>query len=146
MDSLGGILIKGLLSNNLIAGFFSLYLSLTVEVTPTPTPSVTLSPSPSLTLPPPTITPTPTPITNVGGGGGSITIGRIIPPNTKDVKITLRVMGKQYTSMHRKSDKVVKVTINIINMFNKIKKSIININIRQKQKKDINIKVKKHDS
>ena len=71
MDTLGGILIKGLLSNNLIAGFFNLNWSITVEpVTPTPTPSVTVTPTPTIyPTPTPTLQP---PVPNYGGGGGSI--------------------------------------------------------------------------
>lgn len=145
MDTLGGILIKGLLSNNLIAGFFNLNWSITVEpVTPTPTPSVTVTPTPTIyPTPTPTLQP---PVPNYGGGGGSVVIGRQTVPNNKDIKITIRYKDKQITSFHKKSDKVVKITINIIRMFNKISETIKKISVKRKASKQITVKVKKHDS
>lgn len=156
-DSLGGLLIGGMLGGNLITGFFNSWLSITVEtVTPTPTVTVTVTPTPTPTIgitpTPPVITPTPTPLPpsyGGGGSGGAVVVGRMTPPPAnKDIKITLTVQGKKYVTYHKKDDKIVKIVINIVRIFNSVKERIQNITIRKpsKENKVNTIKVKKHDS
>ena len=151
MDSLGGILIKGLLGNPILA-HFNLFLDITIEditPTPTPTPSYEPTPTPSSSQ---GVTPTPTPAVSatlptptmlpawVGGGGGTIR-----SDEKKTVRIVIRYKDKEYSSVHTITDKMLRLTINTISAFNVVKDKIINIALKFKKKETPTIQVKRHD-
>ena len=109
MDSLGGILTKGLLGNLIIARF-SLFVDIIIEdITPTPTPTVT---------PTPTTTPIPVPI--VGGGGGAL-------PDHRIIKVTVIYKGREHVSIHKVNDKTLRININILKGITYIKDTVYSV-------------------
>lgn len=174
MDSLGGILIKGLLGNPILAKF-KMFFDLTIEdVTPTPTPSGTPTPTPTSSYEPPdpsatpglTLTPTPTPgvsatlptptpyveptptviQVNWGHGGGSGGGGLVLGKEEKrTVKITIRYKTREWVSIHTVTDKILRVTINTITFLNKVKKKMYDISLKITKKEPTTVKVKLHD-
>lgn len=138
MDSLGGILIKGLLGNPILARF-SLFLDIVIEdVTPTPTPQPSYTITPTVTIGP-TVTPTPTPIPiHVGGGGGRYPD---VASDEKLVKVTITYKGKSHVSIHKVNNKTLKISINILKGITYVKDKAysVAVNIREGIK---NIKVK----
>lgn len=136
MDSLGGILIKGLLGNPILAKF-NLFLEFTLEdITPTPTPTAT---------PTPTVTPTVT-LPSHGGGNGAVETRKEKEEERKRVvKITVRYKNKEYSSVYTLTDKILRVTINTIDYLNTVKEHIHNISLKFKKKGDTTVKVKIHD-
>lgn len=150
MDSLGGILIKGLLGNPILAQFRLFIDILIEEVTPTPTPSSTetptVTPTPSSTdYPTPTPTPTPTvtplPVDWTGGHGGAGG-GREPEPENRTVKITLRYKSKERVSYHKTNDRIVRVMINIIGLLNKARSVFQKVTVRLSQTKSEVTKIK----
>lgn len=136
-DSLGGILVKGLLGNPILA-HFNLFFEIIIE-TVTPTPSVTATPI---------VTPTPYPPLPGGGGGSSVTIGSLVIPGKKpkNTKITIRYKDKSVVTYHNNEDKIVNVAINIVRIFNSIKTAVQKITVRKPKIDNIKIKVKKNDN
>lgn len=137
MDSLGGILIKGLLGNPILARF-SLFVDIIIEdITPTPTPY------PSATLPTPTVTVTPTvtptPVVIVGGGGG----GRYpdLSENERLIKITLVYKGKQRISIHKVNNNTLRISINILKGITYLKEKAYSVYVNLRKSVN-NIKVK----
>jgi len=164
MDSLGGILVKGLLGNPIIAQF-NLFLQVIIEtITPTPTqsvlptqtltptvtatvtPSVSVSATPSVTpqpsSTPATPTPAPTPPIFNHGHGQSKKV-----PEQKTIKITIRYKKRETVSYHKTDDRIVRVMINIVNVMNKVMNLINSVKVRFMTTPTPNpkIKVKRHD-
>lgn len=104
MDSLGGILINGLLGNPILAKF-NLFVQVIIEdITPTPTP-----------------TPTPTQVPN------SIAAGGAYSENERLVKVTIIYKGVEHTSIHKINNKTLKISINILKGITYIKDAAISI-------------------
>lgn len=136
MDSLGGILIKGLLGNPILARF-SLFIDILIEdITPTPTPY------PSATLPTPTVTVTPTvtptPVVIVGGGGGRYPD---LSDNERLIKITLVYKGKQSISIHKVNNNTLRISINILKGITYLKEKAYSVYVSLRKSVN-NIKVK----
>lgn len=129
MDSLGGILTKGLLGNPILANF-QLFLGITLEdVTQPPTPT-------------PTPTPTETPKVGDYIGGRSRASG-YEEQQKRSVKITIRFKSKEYSSVYNISDRILRVAINTINYLNVVKDKI-STTVKIK-KKPPTVKVKLRD-
>lgn len=119
MDSLGGILIKGLLGNPILARF-NLFVEVIIEdITPTPTPSM----SATLPTPTPTVTPTPLPV-HVGGGGGRYPD---LKEDEKIVKVTIIYKGRQHITIHKVNNKTLRISINILKGITYIKETALSV-------------------
>lgn len=129
MDSLGGILIKGLLGNPILARF-NLFVEVIIEdITPTPTPSMSATlptPTPTVTVtltPTPTVTPTPLPA-HVGGGGGRYPD---LKEDEKIVKVTIIYKGRQHITIHKVNNKTLRISINILKGITYIKETALSV-------------------
>lgn len=113
MDSLGGILIKGLLGNPILAQFNLFFISVTVTETPS------------------------------RGGGGTTTQTwpwrtadeeREEPVRT--LTISIKFKAKEYVSTYELNEKKVRVSINILNILSRTVNVFRNISLKFKKTRD----------
>ncbi len=116
MDSLGGILIKGLLGNPILAQF-RLFLDVTIEEV----------------------------VTDDWTGGRSRVFIRGDEQRSKTVKITIRYKNMEYAKVYTLTERMLKVTINTINYLNTVKDRILGLSVKLKEKKVVSVKVKRND-
>lgn len=129
MDSLGGILTKGLLGNPILAHFNLFYFE--IIVTETPTPTVTDTPTPTPTLPP-----TPTPLPGDIGLKGNSHAGMPEEKREKTVRIAIKFKSREYVETYTLNDRKLRITINIVNYLNKAANKLRDITLKFKRNRD----------